>query len=110
VICPEKQAKEERVVGWAALGIALALLALLFFLAGCCPESRPEIRYVTQRVEVPVSVPCPAPPPADPPALAIEGLPPEAPPAEVLKAYAVTTEQLMGYSRQLEARLAAYRR
>lgn len=110
MICPENQAKEERLVGWVAVAVALALLALLFFLSGCCPEQRPEIRYVTQRVEVPVSVPCPAPLPLDPPILAIEGLSPGAPPAEVVKAYAVSTEQLMGYSRQLEARLAAYRR
>jgi len=108
---PEQQAKEERLVGWGiATSLLLLAIALAFFLSGCCPEQRPEIRYVTQRVEVPISVPCPAPPPDDPPLLAIEGLPPGAPPAEVIKAYAVTTEQLMGYSRQLEARLAAYRR
>lgn len=44
------------------------------------------------------------------PHLAIQGLQPQAPPAEVLRAYVVTVEQLRGYAEELEIIINGYRR
>ena len=59
---------------------------------------------------LPVATPCPLPPPLVRPHLAIQGLQPQAPPAEVLRAYVVTVEQLRGYAEELEIIINGYRR
>jgi hypothetical protein len=83
--------------------VTLALVAGVA-LTACAPATRPqpapppELRVV----RVPVPVPCVAPPLPQRPRLALASLPAEAGPAEVLRAYLMTCEQLAGYARELE--------
>ncbi len=87
-------------------------LALLLLLAagGCCPKPAPEIRYVTQRVEVPVVVPAPAPPVFERQPLPAESIPDGAPPQEVIRLLIATIVQLQGEVKQRDEALDAYRR
>jgi len=87
-------------------------LALLLFLAvhGCCPKLAPEIRYVTQRVEVPVVAPAPAPPVFERQPLPAESIPDGAPPQEVIRLLIATIVQLQGEVKLRDDALGAYRR
>jgi len=61
-------------------------------------------------VEVPIATPCPAPPAVKRPDLPLLAeLKPNSPPNEVIKAYAVSLEELAGYATLLENYLNAYR-
>jgi len=87
-------------------------LALLLLLAagGCCPKPAPEIRYVTQRVEVPVVVPAPSPPVFERQPLPAESIPDGAPPQEVIRLLVATIVQLQGEVKLRDEALDAYRR
>jgi len=86
------------------------VLLLLVLAGGCCPKSPPEIRYVPQRVEVPVAAPLPEPPVFERQPLAVDSLPDDAPPAEVVRRLVATILQLQGEVRARDEALEAYRR
>jgi len=65
---------------------------------------------IPKTVEVPIAVECPQPPEITRPQLAVKTLQPASPPAEVIKAYAMTLEQLAGYATELETILKGYRK
>lgn len=87
-------------------------LALLLLLAvdGCCPKPAPEIRYVTQRVDVPVVTPAPPPPIFERQPLPAESIPDGAPPQEVIRLLIATIVQLQGEVELRDEALDAYRR
>jgi len=80
----------------------LCFAAVLFLLATGCAG--------TPTALVPVATPCPQPPPLVRPHLAIQDIKPVAAPAEVLRAYVVTVEQLRGYAEELEIIINGYRK
>lgn len=59
---------------------------------------------------LPVATPCPQPAALVRPRLAIQDLQSVAAPAEVLRAYVVTVEQLRGYAEELEIIINGYRK
>jgi hypothetical protein len=85
---------------------AMRYLALvLLLIAGCKPPTP-----VIQRVEVMVPVPCPAPAVIPRPPLPIQQLKSGDPSVTVKRAYVATVEVLIGYARELEKQLDAYRK
>lgn len=89
-----------------AIGTRVLVLLSLFtihssLLLGCAG---------TPTALVPVATPCPQPPPLVRPHLAIQDIKPVAVPAEVLRAYVVTVEQLRGYAEELEIIINGYRK
>ena len=76
-------------------------------LSGCAAPSRVQTQVV--RVPVPVVQTCPAPRVPARPALPIATLTPTSSPAQVMRAYVLSTTQLEGYAQQLEALLGVQR-
>ena len=79
-------------------------IALIFILLMCGCSTLPKT------VEIPIAVPCTVPPEISRPKLAISALKPDSLPAELIKAYEVSLEELGGYARQLEKVLEGYRK
>ncbi len=79
---------------------AIAVLCLLAF--GCA--------HAPPAVEIPVAVPCQAPPQVVRPHLPISDLRAADSPDNVVRAYAVSVEALIGYAKELETILSGYRR
>ncbi len=75
--------------------------ALLVLVAACAT--------VPKSVDIPVAVPCPAPPRVARQHLPITDLRPGDSPDNVIRAYAVSVEELVGYAEELETILDGYR-
>lgn len=73
--------------------------ALALLLCTGCSLLKPKI----------ITAPCPPPPHVERPVLAVHSLKPEATIVDVLTAYVLDAIAMDGYSRKLEALLAAYR-
>ena len=80
-----------------------ALIIMVAMVLSGCSSTLPRT------VEIPVAVPCTPPPVVIRPHLAISTLQLNSPPAEVIRAYAVSLEQVTGYAQQLETILNGYR-
>lgn len=80
----------------------LAAIAAICLLASGCAHAPPS-------VEVPVAVPCPVPRQVARPHLPIADLRSGDSPDNVVRAYAVSIETLIGYARELETILSGYR-
>jgi len=88
---------------WVAILTAAMAVVLALSMFGC---ARP---VVVQEVRVPIPVPCPEPPAVVRPTLPIFKIPKDAPPSEVVRAYAVSFQLLIGYAESLETILDGYR-
>lgn len=78
------------------------LVALLLLLLPACS-------HVPRTVEIPVAVPCPSPPPVVRPELPIDSLTERSTAPEIVRAYVITVQKLIDYSRELETVLDGYR-
>lgn len=66
--------------------------------------------HVPRTVEVPVALPCPPPPPVVRPTLPIDSLTGTSASSDIVRAYVVTVQKLIDYTRELETLLDGYRR
>jgi hypothetical protein len=83
--------------GGDPMRVRLLLPLVLVALVGC--SQKPAV----------VPAPCPPPPAIPRPALRVDKLPPDAPLADVARAYALDLADVIGWAHQLEAALDAYR-
>lgn len=91
---------------WAmARALGAVVLTGIVLLAGGCATTGPGVPI---EIEIPVPAQCPVPDMPERPHLDIGDLPPEAMPADVMRAYATSLQQCTGYAGELEALLRAY--
>ena len=83
------------------LSIMFSLLICASCLSGCST--------LPATVDIPVAVPCTPPPTIHRPRLTIGTLKADSPPADVIRAYEESLEQLGGYAEYLEELLDGYR-